>query len=375
MKFLSGDPGAINSLAAVLISPGKPLELRHIPVPKLGPRNVLIKTSVTGICGTDVHYWKGDFPLTYPVILGHESIGRISEIGDEIKTDSVGNQVRKGDRVFWVNSIPCGKCYYCAVEKDPTACMNRRAYGNLWCCNEFPYLVGGYSEYVYLTEDVSFVKLPESLEEREAIAFGCGGPCIIKAVEYVGGIRQGDKVVVQGSGPVGLYAILLAKLSGASEIISIGGPSHRLQVARKLGATRTIDIFEKRDPAERLKQVLEVTEGRGADFCVEATGFVDAFSEGIEMTRMDGTYLIVGLYSSVGTRPFDPSKIVRKNMRIVGSKFWEPRHLYKMMHTVNQMKNELRIGDIVSHTFDLPHATDAIKAMEKAETLKAIIKP
>jgi len=372
---MSRDLSTINSLAAVLVNPGKPLELRHIPVPKVGSRNVLIKTSVTGVCGTYVHYWKGDVRLPYPVILGHESIGCISELGDGIKTDSIGNQVAKGDRVFWVSSLPCGKCYYCMVEKDLTACMNRKSYGNLWCCDEFPYLVGGYSEYVYLSEGASFIKLPESLDDREAIAFGCGGPSITKAVEWAGGIGQGDKVVVQGSGPVGLYAILLAKISGASDIISIGGPSHRLQVAKKLGATLTIDIFEKRDPGERIKQVLEVTEGRGADFCVEATGFVGAFSEGIEMTRTNGTYLVVGLYSNVGNASIDPSKIVRKNMRIVGSKFWEPRHLYKMMHMINQVKNEFPIKDIVSHTFDLPHATEAIEAVEKVETVKAILKP
>jgi len=359
------------STAAVLVSPNKPLEMREFTVPKLGMKSVLVESRVTGICGTDVHDWRGHTSLPYPVILGHENVAEVIELGQEVTTDSIGREVRRGDRVFWRNGKPCSHCYYCIVQKDFTSCVNRRPVS----CSEFPYLVGGYAEYAYLSERTYFLRIPDGVDDRSAIAFGCGGPTITKALELAGGIRPNENVVVQGIGPVGLYAVLLARISGAKNVIAIGAPEVRLNMARKLGANYTIDIVETKATTDRVAKVNEITEGRGADLTIEATGVPSAIPEGIELTGMNGRYIMVGVYSDVGSVLINPTKLVRKNLRITGSKFSEPRHLYSMLETIERVQRHFPISEVVTHEFTLSESTKALEEVEKQNTVKAILVP
>ena len=130
---------------------------------------------------------------------------------------------------------------------------------------------------------------------------------MIQALERLGGIFPTQTVVVQGCGPVGLAATMLSRISGAKTLVVIGAPEHRLAMARRLGATATINLETGPQEAERVKQVYELTEGRGGDVVIEAAGARSAFGEGIKLTAKNGRYLIVGLWSGHGTVPVDPS--------------------------------------------------------------------
>ena len=372
---MSSDARPTSSRAAVLVGPNRELEVWSVDIPEVQRGCALIRTSTTGVCGTDVHYWKGHVDLPYPTILGHESVGEIAELGEGVSADFLGRKVSEGDKVFWISSITCGKCYYCAIEKDMTSCLNRKGYGNLWSCRTFPYLVGGYSEYVYLPEGAAFVKVPDNVKDDEALAFGCGGPTIVKGVEYAGGIQEGSSVVIQGCGPVGLFGVLWARLHGAETVICVGTPSLRLKMAEELGATATIDISEIKEPSNRKKKVLELTGGIGADFCIEATGSPNAFPEGIELTRTRGKYLLVGLYSDMGAVQINPSTLIRKNMKVVGSKFAEPRHYYRMLETISRVRTRYPVDRVVSHHFPLERATEAILSVNRLEAIKSTIVP
>src|SRR5689334_1285635 len=137
--------------ASVLEQFRAPLQLRELELPASPePGAALVRVEMAGICGTDVHLWKGELPIPLPVILGHETVGRIERLGSEPTEDWRGNPLKVGDRICWASSISCGTCYYCRVKGQPTRCTSRKAYGISYCANEPPHLRGGYAEKILL---------------------------------------------------------------------------------------------------------------------------------------------------------------------------------------------------------------------------------
>src|SRR5436190_6846714 len=233
--------------AAVLEQFKGTLELRELPLPeKLERGAALVRTEMAGICGTDVHLWKGELPIGLPVILGHETVGRIEQLGDGLERDWTGQPLSVGDRVTWNSSISCGQCYYCAEKRQPTRCPQRRAYGIGYRCDESPHFLGGYAEFHYLRPRTSIFKLPDDLPTESVVGAGCALITAIHGVERTG-IAWRDRVVVQGAGPVGIAALAVAKSSGAGKVIVIGGPASRLEMARRFGADHVIDLDDVND--------------------------------------------------------------------------------------------------------------------------------
>ena len=120
--------------AAVLEEFKSPLSVREFELPAIEPGAALVRTEMAGICGTDVHLWKGELKISLPVILGHETVGRIVQTGPALQSDWSGHPLAVGDRVTWTSTISCGKCYYCAEKRQPTRCPHRRAYGIGYSC-------------------------------------------------------------------------------------------------------------------------------------------------------------------------------------------------------------------------------------------------
>src|SRR3954471_21675952 len=238
--------------ASVLEQFKAPLVLRDYKIPSQPePGAALVRTEMAGICGTDVHLWKGELPIRLPVILGHETVGRIEKLGEGLERDWSGQPLRIGDRITWNSATSCGKCFYCAEKRQPTRCPERRAYGIGYRCDEPPHFLGGYAEYHYLQAGTTIFKLPDDLPTESVIGAGCALITAIHGVERTG-IEWQDTVVVQGAGPVGIAALAVAKSAGASRVIVIGGPKHRLEMARRFGADETIDLSEIKTPEARI---------------------------------------------------------------------------------------------------------------------------
>src|SRR4051794_24362109 len=136
--------------AAVLKEFEQPLELREYPDPQVGPGEALVRVEMAGICGTDVHLWLGQLPIPLPIIMGHETVGRIEGMGHCLDKDWRGNPLHIGDRVCWASSIACGECFYCRVKNQPTRCLTRKAYGISYSAAAPPHLRGGYAEKILL---------------------------------------------------------------------------------------------------------------------------------------------------------------------------------------------------------------------------------
>ncbi|MFW9856727.1 MAG: zinc-binding dehydrogenase, partial [Candidatus Thorarchaeota archaeon] len=341
---------------AVLTKQGT-IELREQPKPELEQGAILLKTAYSEVCGTDIHLQKGHLSgVPYPIIPGHVSTGIISEMKGRI-TDVDGVPLKIGDPVTFSDvHETCNSCWYCLVAKASTLCPKRKVYGITYSANEG--LLGGWSQYIYLKPGVKIVKLPSTSFMRAYMAAGCGLPTAIHAIQR-SEIRLGDTVAIQGSGPVGLMTALCAKLSGAFHVILLGGPQHRLDIARKFGIETLINIIE-RDPKTRVQEVIDITRGKGADVTIEATGVPSAIKEGMEMTRNGGTYTIVGQYTNAGDIDINPHlHINRKHLTIRGSWGSDFEHLYHAVRLVEKYLDILPFESIITREYSLDEAVNA----------------
>src|SRR5262245_48046892 len=163
-----------NAKACVLEQFNTPLALREFSLPaQLEPGAALVRTEMAGICGTDVHLWKGQLPIALPVILGHETVGRLEKTGAGLECDWTGQPLQTGDRVAWTSSTSCGQCYYCVDKGQPTRCPQRRAYGIGYRCDQPPHLLGGYAEFHYLQPRTNLFKIAPDLATEAVIGAGC----------------------------------------------------------------------------------------------------------------------------------------------------------------------------------------------------------
>ena len=361
--------------AAVLEQFKAPLVVREFLLPEiLEPGAALVRTEMAGICGTDVHIWKGELPIKLPVILGHETVGRIEQLGAGLERDWTGQSLQVGDRVTWNSTVSCGQCYYCAEKKQPTRCPHRRAYGIGYRCDEAPHFLGGYAEFHYLRPRATIFKLPDDLPTEAVVGAGCALITAIHGIERTG-IDWQDTVVVQGSGPVGIAALAVAKSAGASRVILIGGPDARLDIARRFGADEVIDLDEVREPQARIEAVRKLTGGYGADVVLECVGLPAAVGEGMEMCRDGGKYLVLGHYCDAGPVLWNPHVITRKQLQVFGSWSSEPRHLKAAIDFLRVNQERFPFAQMVSHRFTLAQANEALLTTARWEALKSVIVP
>jgi threonine dehydrogenase-like Zn-dependent dehydrogenase len=361
--------------AAVLKEFQSPMEIRHYPLPlSLEPLGALVRVAMAGVCGTDVHLWKGQLPIPRPNILGHETVGTLERLGDSLNQDWTGVPLRVGDRVTWSSSLACGHCFYCREKHQPTRCLNRKAYGISYNCEEPPHCNGGYSEYIYLRPGTAIFRLPESLSTERVIGAGCALVTAIHGIERTG-IHWHDIVVIQGTGPVGLAALAIALDCGASKVITIGGPEHRLKTARRFGATECISLEELSQAQDRIERVRQLTRGFGADAVIECVGSPEVIPEGLEMCRDGATFLVLGHYGDAGSVLLNPHHITRKQLRIHGSWGSEPRHMHQALDFLLNKGDRFPFEELVTHRFPLDRTMEALETTARWKSTKSVVVP
>jgi threonine dehydrogenase-like Zn-dependent dehydrogenase len=368
-------PMTTTAAACVLEAFGRPLTLQRFALPRaLEPGAMLVHTELAGVCGTDVHLWHGQMPIQLPVILGHETVGRIVAFGAGRDHDWTGQPLRIGDRVTWNSTFSCGSCFYCATKRVPTRCRQRRAYGIGYRCDEAPHFLGGYAEYHYLHPRATVFRLPEEVPNDRLIGAGCALLTAIHGWERAG-IEWRDVVVVQGAGPVGLAALAVARNAGAARVLVVGDPAHRLDLAKRFGADATLSLSEVPDAAERAARVRAWTGGHGADVVAECTGVPAAVPEGLEFCRDGGRYLVLGHYCDAGAVALNPHVVTRKQLEIHGSWSSEPRHLQAALEFLRQRGQEFPFESLVTHRHALAEANHALEEMAAGRSMKAVLVP
>ena len=361
--------------AAVLAAYEKPLELREYPgIDVVGSGEALVRIEMAGVCGTDVHLWLGQLSIPLPVVLGHETVGRIEALGAGLEKDWHGVPLNAGDRVTWASSIVCGECFYCRIKRQPTRCLSRKAYGISYCADQPPHLRGGYAEKILLRAGSAIFRVPDDIPAVSVVGGGCALTTAIHGLERCP-LDWGDIVVVQGTGPVGLAAIAVSRDAGASKIIAIGAPAHRLALARSFGADAVIDIEANPDAVERRRRVLDETGPHGADVVIECVGHPAAVNEGIELCRDGGRYLVLGQYADAGNISFNPHTITRKQLQLYGSWGFEPRHVSAALAMLGRNAWKDKFAAEVTHRFPLAEANRALEITRQWQSGKTVIVP
>ena len=359
-------------LAAVMPAPRQPIELREFPRPDLPSGAVLLKTALSEVCGTDVHLWHGRLAgVPYPIIPGHVSAGTVEAARGPV-TGLDGSSIREGDRVvFFDVHRTCGRCRACTVHRTPTRCAARRVYGITDSANEG--LFGGWARAIYLEPGVGIARLPDAISLDDYIGGGCGLLTAVHIAERAE-IRPGDSVVVQGVGAVGLSAIAMARIAGALRIVAIGAPDSRLALAREMGADLILDLALT-SRASRRQAVLDATHGEGADIVIEAAGSAAAISEGLDLARAGGRYVIAGHYTDVGESSINAhQQINRKHLEIRGCWGSEARHFLRAL-SILERHPSIPFRKIGARRYALHQLNDALADAEAMRIPKALVDP
>ncbi|MEZ5287210.1 MAG: zinc-binding dehydrogenase [Vicinamibacterales bacterium] len=360
-------------VAAVMPAPHAPVELREFAEPTLEPGGMLLRTLLSEVCGTDVHLWHGRLSgVPYPIIPGHVSVGTLEKAHGPI-TLADGQEAQEGDRiVFFDVHRTCGRCYACAVAGTPTRCVQRRVYGITDAAADG--LFGGWSEAIYLEPGVVAARLPDAVSAEDYIGGGCGLITAVHALDRAA-VRLADRVLVQGTGAVGLSCVALARLSGASTVIAIGAPADRLDLARQMGADLTLDLA-KTTPHERREIVLAMTGGRGADVAIEASGSPRAVEEAFGLVRDGGRYVIAGHYTDAGASSINAHQhINRKHLEIKGCWGSEAGHFLRALAILERHAERIPWRAIGARSYPLDRLNQALADAEAMRMPKALVEP
>ena len=358
---------------AVIPKPNSPVEVREVAEPQLEPDSALLAVELSEVCGTDVYLQQGRLQgVPYPLVPGHVSVGRLSKIRGNL-FDVEGRAFREGDRVTFLDvHRTCNVCWYCLVAKAETRCPQRKVYGITYGLDDG--LCGGWADQIYLKPGTLCLRLDADAETF--MAGGCALPTALHAVER-GEVAIGDTVLVLGSGPVGINAIILSLMRGALRVLCIGAPDHRLEAASEIGASGVLN-FEKHDEAERLEWILERTNGRGADVTIEATGAPDAVVQAMRCTRDAGRVVIVGQYTDHGMASFNPHlDLNKKHLDVRGCWGSDFSHFYRGVQIISDPNRAAPWAKLKSKLcrYGLDQANEALADVKAARVMKVLIEP
>lgn len=359
-------------LAAVIPAPGHAAEVRELPVPALEPDSALLAVELSEVCGTDVHLRAGRLAgVPYPLIPGHVCVGRLERVRGRV-VDVEGRPLREGDAVTFLDvHRTCNACWYCLVARATTRCPHRRVYGITYGAADG--LAGGWAQRVYLRPGTRILPL-DGVSPEAFMAGGCSLPTALHGLDRAE-LRLGESVLVLGSGPVGLSAVILARLSGAGTVLCIGAPEPRLRAAREVGAAATLDIGAADEDA-RLEWVREHTGGRGTDVVIEATGAPAAVVQAMRFARDAGRVIVLGQYTDHGDVAFNPHlDLNRKHLDVRGCWGSDFSHFHRGAALLRDPERAAAWLRIPLARYGLAQADAALDDVAAGTVVKAIIEP
>lgn len=331
------------------------MELTDRPVPQYGSDEVLIRVRAIGVCGTDYHIYTGEYDCVPPLIIGHEFSGEIAEVGSNV------NHLVPGDRVVSELSVEaCGRCRYCKTG-NMQICLHKRAPGT--------HIDGAYTEYIKMPAHLVH-KLAEGVAFEEAALVE---PAAIVAHSLLQRtkVEPEDFVVVIGPGPIGLLALQMAKIAGASKVVVVGTDvdrKSRLPVAEKLGC----DLIINASHEDAVAKVLELTGGQGADLVVECSGSAAGINSGINMLRKQGRLCAIGIPGPEHIQ-IEWKKAVIKAQELICTFSSSPLSWRWVISMLG--RKALDLNCLISHQEPLENWEYIFKETEKGNVIKAVLIP
>ncbi len=351
----------MKTMRAVVFKGKDQIAIEEVPKPRPAAGEAVIRITTTTICGTDVHIVRGEYPVQSGLILGHEPVGVLEDLGPGLeRLYSVGQRVIVGA------ITPCGQCFYClnGVHSQCNGALGGWRFGNT--------INGAWAEYLLVPDArANLAPIPDALSDEDVVLccdiFSTG----LSGAES-GNIRVGDAVAIFAQGPIGLCATLGARLKGAALIIGVDGNSERLEIARQMGANVTLNTNEG-DPVAAIKRL---TEGRGVDVAIEALGRQETFENALRAIRPGGTLSSLGVYSGKLVAPYDAFYAGLADQKIVttlcpGGK----ERMRRLMTMIENRRVDLR--PMVTHKFALDDIAEAydLFSHQRDRVLKVALYP
>ncbi|MCD6470157.1 zinc-dependent alcohol dehydrogenase family protein [Candidatus Bathyarchaeota archaeon] len=340
-------------MKAAVLHDVRDIRVEEVKKPEIAEDEVLIEVKAAGICGTDLHFYKGEWKVDMPIIPGHEFSGVIAEVGENVDGFKIG------EHVVAEPNITCGSCYFCLMSERNFFCENLKAVGVT--------VNGAFAEYLKI-KGRNLYRIPENLSFEEAALIEPLA-CCIRGLDNVG-IKAGESVLIVGAGPIGLLLMQLVRNFGASMIIQTDLEDYRLEKALELGADRVVNV-RKEDP---IKVIKELTGGYGVDVAIEAVGSPKAITQAVEAVRKGGRVNIFGVSPQDAVWQVKPFDLYSKELTITTSY----RSPYTFQRAVKMASSgRLKLKPLISHIFPLEKIAEAFEILDKKldNVMKVILKP
>jgi threonine dehydrogenase-like Zn-dependent dehydrogenase len=348
-------------MKAVVFKDKDRIAVEEVPRPRAGFGEAVIKITATTICGTDVHIVRGEYPVRPGLILGHEPVGIVDELGGGLE-----GLYHVGQRVIVGAITPCGQCFYCLNEAR-SQCggpLGGWRFGNT--------INGAWAEYLLVPDArANLAPIPTGLDDEDVLMcpdiFSTG----LSGAES-GNVKVGDSVAVFAQGPIGLCATIGAKLRGASLIIGIDRSGARLEAARRFGANVTLNVNDG-DPIPEIKRL---TDGRGVDVAIEALGRQETFENSLRAVRPGGTVSSLGVYSGKLVAPYETLHAGLGDQKIVTTLC--PGGKERMRRLMAMIANRrVDLSALITHRFALDDIQDAYELFsnQRGGVLKVALFP
>lgn len=336
----------MTAIVQVFLGPERGFERREIPIPKVGPGEVLVAISLASICGSDLHTLAGRREAPVPCVLGHEAVGHIVALGSGRSDLSVG------ERVTWTLADSCGRCPSCAEHDLPQKCDALFKYGHS-PIGEGPGLNGCYASHILLRPGTSVFRVPGKLPDAAVVPANCSLATMVNAVESIPASAR--SVLVQGAGLLGLHACALLRHRGLKEIFCRDADSSRQSAALKFGAVSG--------------------EPLGVDAVIEVAGDPGVVAQGIEVLRPGGTYVLAGMVHPQSALGLTGETIIKRCLRIIGVHNYAPWHLRDGLRFLKDTADLFDFAGLVSPPLPLDDLSAAIDLARLRQWARVSVRP
>ena len=366
----------MNVNAAILWEQGAPLsvEAAELGGPRAG--EVLVELKAAGVCHSDLHPARGEWPVRTPLVLGHEGAGVVREVGAGVKN------VRVGDHVVFCWAPPCGVCPPCR-ERRPVLCdrLERTTYRNRLPAGDTLLSARGqrlahyngtacFADCAVVAEE-GVIRVPEDVPFEALATLGCAVVTGVGAVLNAARPEAGSKVAVIGVGGVGLNVVQGARLVGCTRVVALDTRPEPLRLACEFGATDAVDASGEKVT----EQVREMTEGRGADYVFDTVGAPATLAQALQLARKGGTVVLTGLARLDGLASFPLFPFVMQEKRLVGSLYGSGQPARDVPRLVELYREgRLKLAELATRTYKLERVNDALDALAGGEGARGIIR-
>jgi alcohol dehydrogenase len=354
----------MNTMRANVFQGMNQFEVQEVARPRAGPGEAVIRVTLTTICGTDLHIIRGEYPVKPGLVIGHEPVGVIEELGSGVTGYVIGERVLVGA------ITPCGQCQAC-LSGHQAQCGHGSGYEAIGGWRFGNTINGAQAEYLLVPyAQANLTQIPNELSDEQVVLLADIASTGFSGAES-GGVRIGDAVAVFAQGPIGLCATVGAKLMGAALIIGVDGDDTRLHMAKRMGADVVLD-YRNTDVVAEIKRLT----GGGADVTIEALGTQATFENALRSLRPGGTLSSLGVYSGKVQIPYDAFSAGIGDHRIVttlcpGGK----ERMRRLMEVVRHKRVDLT--PMLTHSFSLDDIREGYRVFgDRLDgVLKVAIKP